>query len=89
MLPAVTLMSVYDTEPVPFLGFTAATWVKVAPLSMDRWTRNRASVVAVSCQVRFTCGAAFVPTILAVRPVGAVGALTPRAPLVEDTVMDE
>ena len=69
-------------------GPTVASWVKVAPLSVDRWTMNRASVVAVSCQVRFTRGAAAVPASVAASPVGAVGALTPRTAVVDDTVMD-
>ncbi len=65
-----------------------ASWVKVAPLSVDRWTTNRASVVAVSCQVRLTRGALLVPASVAASPVGAVGALTPRGSDVDVTVID-
>ena len=71
--PVGTVVSTHVVLPVLFRGGATAIWVKLTP-SVDRWTMKPVSVVALSRQVRLTCGPA---CSVAVRLVGAAGALTP------------
>ena len=80
------------TAPVPDFAAAVASWVKVLPLSVDRWITNPLSTVEVSVHPRLTRTVAPGPgTPLAVRLFGAVGAGGRLAPIGSDvdfTVMD-